>query len=335
MAVSKRFETTNSNTSGPVTIRHDDVNAKALSTYSSWFLDTGSWAIDRGIPGPERASRLQLTDLKAFPRTVRDWLREWIRENHCPLIHRQLYADVGMPSCLMDAFAALAMWQAKTDENEDLVMRYIEEKASQLINGRTSLCGSTVDSTASLRTVDHLARVQALFIYQHIRLFDGDVRQRPLAEACIPLTSQWTSSLWESASMDAFLQTSIDCSSGLFSQDLAEGLGGPPSMRPWRDWLLAESVRRIWLVVNYTQAVYIALRDGQSECSGGIAFTAREGLWDSQSAEAWTPLVNEKDPLFMLSSCTDHILPTVFARDVDPFGLSILTIMGDRQNLKV
>lgn len=335
MAVSKRVETSSSTNSGPVIAHDDDPDTKALSTYSSWFLDTGSWAIDRGIPGPERASRIQLTDLKAFPRTVRDWLREWIRENHCPLIHRQLYADVGMPNCLMDAFSALLMWQAKTDQNEDLVMRYIEEKANQLINGQAALSESAVESVTSLRTINHLARVQALFIYQHIRLFDGDVRQRPLAEACMPLMSQWTSSMWESASMDAFLQTSIDCSSGLFSQDLADDLGGPPSMRIWRDWLLAESVRRIWLVVNYTQAVYIALRDGQSECSGGIAFTAREGLWDSQSAEIWTPLVNEKDPLFMLSSRTDHILPRVFAKDVDPFGLSILTIMGDRQNLKV
>lgn len=67
-----------------------------------------------------------------------------------------------------------------------------------------------------------------------------------------------------------------------------------------RAWLIAESVRRVWLTATYTQFVYMVLKLGagtncpSSEspgCPGGMTFTARAGLWDAPSGYPWFELV--------------------------------------------
>ncbi|KAJ6784515.1 hypothetical protein PWT90_09051 [Aphanocladium album] len=128
---------------------------------------------------------------------------------------------------------------------------------------------------------ENLARVQALFVFQFIRLFGSDIRHRSRAEASIATLLRMNSKIWESAHTEAYLETSLGCD-GLFSQSLS--FGGSfhsttdPISQQWRNWLLAESVRRTCLMVNYTMAIYLTLRDGHGSCSGGVAFTAREGL---------------------------------------------------------
>ena len=58
----------------------------------------------------------------------------------------------------------------------------------------------------------------------------------------------------------------------------------------WRAWLIAESVRRVYITAIYMQCVYTTLKRGasaQSTCPGGMNFTARAGLWDAPSAYSW------------------------------------------------
>jgi hypothetical protein len=174
--------------------------------------------------------------------------------------------------------------------------------------------------------VEQLARVQALFIYQFIRLFDGDIRQRAQAEALIPTLKGWNNRLWESADLNACLETSFDFA-GLFSQCSGAKSFDDPSGQQWRDWLLAESVRRIWLIGNYVQGIYLMMRDRQVGCSGGVSFTVRRGLWDAQSAATWMRLVRSKDPLFVPCHETDLMIPFVEAPEVDAFCLNIMGIL--------
>ena len=302
------------------------VNNDIQATTSSWFLRTETWAIDHSYPDPHDSPSIRLSDLKRFIQTVRRWLLHWIRENHCPFMHGQLYTDLGLPLCLLDAYAAVIVYQSKNEKNEEVIMSIIEEKANKLLNQQLSLADSDVEGMPPLRTAEHLARVQALFIYQFIRLFDGDIQQRAQAERHIPTLIEWNSKLWESANLDACLQTSFGFG-GLFSQNLSNGRHYEPSGRPWRDWLVAESIRRIWLIGNYVQCVYLAMRDGQAACVGGIAFTARRGLWEAPSAATWTQLVRSKDPLFVPCLQTHRIIRSVSAPEIDVFCLSIISIM--------
>jgi hypothetical protein len=86
-------------------------------------------------------------------------------------------------------------------------------------------------------------------------------------------------------------------------------------------------VRRIWLIGNYVQGVYLMMRDRQTGCSGGISFTAHRGPWDAQSAATWMRLVRSKDPLFVRCHQTDLIIPIIEASEVDVFCLSVMGIM--------
>lgn len=303
------------------------VNNDTQVANSSWFLETDTWTIYYLDSAPlNENSNVRVSDLKQFIQTVRKWLSQWVRDTHCPFLHRQLYSESGLPPCLQDAFAAVALYESKNDKNEEVIMRIIEEKANKLLNEPSFVTDSGVGAPSSLRTAEQLPRIQALFIYQFIRLFDRDIRQRAQAEALIPTLKGWNNKLWESANVDACLQTSFGLG-GLFSQGLGAKSLDDPSGQQWHDWLLAESVRRIWLVGNYVQCVYLLMRDHQTSCSGGVSFTARRGLWDVQSAATWMRLVRSKDPLFVRCHETDLMIPFVEAPEVDVLCLSIMGIM--------
>ena len=294
---------------------------------SSWFLQTDTWTIYYlDSARYNENSNVRVSDFKQFIQTVRKWLSQWVRDTHCPFLHRQLYSESGLPPCLQNAFAAVTLYGSKNDKNEEVLMRIIEEKANKLLNELSFVTDSGGEAPPSLRTAEQLARVQALFIYQFIRLFDGDIRQRAQAEALIPTLKGWNDKLWESANMDACLETSLGFC-GLFSQGLGAKSVDDPSGQQWHDWLLAESVRRIWLIGNYVQCVYLMMRDRQTGCSGGVSFTARRGLWDAQSAATWMRLVRSKDPLFVRCHETDAMISSIEAPEVDVLCLSIMGIM--------
>ena len=311
----------------PILNSSSPVNNDTQVANSSWFLQTDTWTIynlDSALHNEN--PNVHVSDFKQFIQAIRKWLSQWVRDAHCPFLHKQLYSESGLPPCLQDAFAAVASYESKNDKNEEVIMRIIEEKANKLLNEPSSVTDSGVGAPSSLRTAEQLARVQALFIYQFIRLFDGDIRQRAQAEALIPTLNGWNNKLWESANVDACLQTSFGFS-GLFSQGLGAKRLDDPSGQQWHDWLLAESVRRIWLIGSYVQCVYLTMRDCQTGCSGGVSFTARRGLWDAQSATTWMRLVRSKDPLFVRCHETDLMIPFVEAPEVDMLCLSIMGIM--------
>lgn len=314
---------------------------------SSWFLQADSWTVVHPeVVCTDEDCTARMSDLKEFIATVRSWLSQWARDAHCPLLHRQLYAETGLPQCLEEAFAAITMYEAKTEANEDVVMRIIERSANKLLHeaimasSDSSIQGAGASGPPpGLQTAEHLARVQALFIYQFLRLFGSDIRQRARAEAAAPTMMRMNSMMWDSAHTDAYLETSLGFV-GLFSQGLrlgggvggggGVGVGGgasDPWGQQWRDWLLAESVRRIWLMVNYTHAVYTTMRDGQGSCSGGVTFTARKGLWAAQSAWSWRQIVQKHDPLFVNCTATEQIMSSVPVNEVDSFCQSVVGIM--------
>lgn len=300
---------------------------------SSWFLGTDTWTVHYvDADHHNEASGACMTDFKCFTRTIRKWLHQWVRESHCPLIHKQLYVGSQLPPHMLDAFAAVALYDSKTDENEEVIMKIIEEKADRLLNLTMSYFGPD----PSIRITEQLSHVQALFIYQALRLFDSNIRQRAQAEMQMPTLEKWNAKLWESANLDAWLQTASGFG-GFFSLGMpgADATSGDHPGTEWRDWLLAESARRIWAIGNYMQSVYRMMRDNQPGCPGGVSLTARRGLWDAPSAAAWTRLVKNKDPLFMLCHKMDQLIPSVEASEIDELCLSVMTIIYGAPRLEI
>ncbi|KAM7194456.1 hypothetical protein V8F20_007982 [Naviculisporaceae sp. PSN 640] len=187
-----------------------------------------------------------------------------------------------------------------------------------------------------LDTQAHLARTLALLTYQVIGLLDTDIRARSNAEDYMETLNSWATQMLESARLDS-LTADIEAGTPAASLDnttpetadpaqsfdqTAQNpcLGANPFVLPpkpsstspsrtaqhhhitslHRAWLIAESVRRIWLTAMYTQSVYTALKAGAgthcpssetSGCPGGMTFTARAGLWDAPSGYRWFELV--------------------------------------------
>lgn len=299
-------------------------------TTSSWFLHADSWTIMHAeAVGREENCSSRMSDIKEFIATIRNWLSQWARDAHCPLLHRHLYSETGLPQCLEDAFAAVAMYESKTDANEYVVMGIIEKNTKKLLDKVLASSNPAMEGSADVQTTELLARVQALFIYQFLGLFGSDIRQRARAEATIPTMMRINSMMWDSTNADAYLETSLGLV-GFFSQSLRLGGGGGASdacSQQWRDWLLAESVRRIWLMVNYTHAVYTMMRDGLGSCPGGVAFTAREGLWDAQSPWPWRRIVRKHDPLFVQCHAASQIMSSVPIKETDSFCQSLVGLM--------
>ena len=117
---------------------------------------------------PPLRSSLSRAETEAALKRFKTWPEKWVKEGKAPFIHPRVYTT-GMPKSLQDAYAACAIYSTKTDQNAFVAWTVIESKANELLLS---------PNQASWSSLDLLAAVQALLIFQFIRLFDGDIRQR-------------------------------------------------------------------------------------------------------------------------------------------------------------
>ncbi|KAF1958772.1 hypothetical protein CC80DRAFT_407846 [Byssothecium circinans] len=105
---------------------------------------------------------------------------------HNAFIHSQLYPDAQQPSAYQDACALSALYMAKTKRNIPVLTKTIEAKVTALI------------ATGHTWTLEeHLAAVQALIIYQSIRLFDPTLCLQEAAAPHNELLALWAAHLWK------------------------------------------------------------------------------------------------------------------------------------------
>ncbi|EEU33758.1 uncharacterized protein NECHADRAFT_56119 [Fusarium vanettenii 77-13-4] len=304
----------------------------ATVTHRLWFLELETWAIRntgtstcRFNPGPIRVS----LGHKSWTSSLEDWLRQWVEEGCNPFIHKQLYLDTGLPQCLQEAWTTLTAYFAKTTLNEHIVMKIIEDRADRLLQTQIYHDDSLM-AVPGLGTIEHLARVQALFIYEYLRLYDGSIRQRALAESSIQTLLTWCAQLWQSATLDADREMQLFRSP---EPNRLDATGELATFPHWRAWVLSESVRRTWLVCHSTLAAYFRERDGWNECTGEIKFTASQGLWDATSSGSWAELACGREPLFVRSLHVDELLTTAVPTEVDSFSTAFMSLLMGREKL--
>lgn len=288
----------------------------------AWFLTPETWSIDH-LPSREQGP-FDSVALKRFIAAIQSWLSQWITQGGNPFIHPRLYR-VRFPRCMQDAYTSLLCYLSKTQANEDTAMRIISDRASQLVADQEA-------PERHLDTFEHVARVQALLIYQTIRLFDGDIRHRHEAEQLSATLALWNRQMLDSAAHTARTGALLVC--GISSD--GGGADGRQSLAPvvdreeeealWHAWILAESVRRTWLVASGVEAVYTTLQRGQAPCPGGLMFTTRRGVWAARSAFAWAGLCAEVDVWFMPRAQTQRLFVEARPDEVDEFGQAMLEI---------
>ncbi|KAM5349881.1 hypothetical protein ACJ41O_006386 [Fusarium nematophilum] len=299
---------------------------------TSFFLRSDSWAIRHlSINCPGFSSSVCLN----YVRGLHCWFTDWVTSCHSPFIHRQLYADTGLPQPMRDAFMSITAHNTRTPENEDVVDEMLECNVSALLKSYPEACLGGVepkgDAASNLDTRQHLARTQALYIHLVLALFSTSIRARANAERHVQTLLSWTRQLWDAALFDKDLCQSpeicdIDAIAG--SAAAVDALfDGDPLPRLWRSWVLSESIRRMWLLATSTIGLYLTMRQQWVECQGGINFTTHKGLWAAESASSWAKACKSTDPLFVCSLDGESLFRTVNAAEVDEMARNLFTIM--------
>ncbi|KAK2609388.1 hypothetical protein N8I77_002885 [Diaporthe amygdali] len=314
--------------------------AKQLSI--DWFMSPESWMIENDLPHyretPMPPSPYSRVALKTFLTQGQGWLSDWISTGGNPFIHKQLYS-FRLPRIVQDSYTSVALYMLRTEENEDMVHRTIEERSKQLLKDEENH-----KTSSSLDPFGHLSRVQALLTYQIICLLDGNIHLRALAEERVPVMMAWLKQMLESVAFAS--QLTPAGTTGALTAARGLGLGvvdimsaATPGATPpaatcptsqeeimWHTWIFSESVRRTWVFAQGIHIVYTVVLQGWAICPGALSFTAVAGVWDAPSSHAWNKMCRERNVSMNTPHEIESFLDNARPEDVDDFTKSLLEV---------
>jgi hypothetical protein len=204
-------------------------------------------------------------------------------------LHKDLYAN-NEPDAIQDCVAISALYMSKTSRNHRILANTISSKISNFI---------AASKTWSLS--QHLAAVQALIIYQVIRLFDPDLNLQQSAEPQLHLLEYWTNQLWK--------RTFIS----------------PPSFpSAYASWVFHESLRRTIMMSIFVRCGYSCLtRDGlasQVPILARLPLTKDLGAWECPRQEWDMKAVGWEEGLVSYGDMAGMWSPERRVEELDGFG---------------
>ncbi|KFX93008.1 hypothetical protein O988_07042 [Pseudogymnoascus sp. VKM F-3808] len=233
------------------------------------------------FPFPERTT-IKKEQLDFCILQFKDIILQIVHQNRAPFIHHDSY-QLAPPVAYQDLLGICAMYCQKTPQNQTIIFSMLDSRISSLI-------GSSKSSTWS--TADYLVGVQVMIIYQIIRLFDGDIRQRAKAEGQLRILEIWTSQLQATSNYDE-----------------------SDTESPYQRWIFIESVRRSITMSIMVQAIYSILKDGyctsipRMTCLpvsvNGELWAASEDVWWQTTLGLGGELVTYQDFLLQWSGGKD------------------------------
>ncbi|KAK5054573.1 hypothetical protein LTR84_001464 [Exophiala bonariae] len=293
-------------------------------SFSSWLKASDSHDFDSlqqlGI------TTLRFIDVKCHVVTIRRWLHQWVDTGSNPFIHKLLYMAY-FPRCIQDAYLALSCYLRKATSNERLVTQIIEDRATQLIQDHAVVSGKAREGQVGTVPVSsasfaHIARVQALLVYQFIGLYDGDIRMRHLAEGRIPVLYSWAQQMFEHYSRTTYAGSTLDSQ---IIRDLASFHSVESAIRnsddfAWYEWITAETIRRTAIIACGMQTLYIVLQQGGTiPCQKDIMYTPNKGLWEAESSMDWEKLCSETNATLVQTADVKQVLTTLGPASLDDF----------------
>lgn len=280
-------------------------------------------------------------DVKCHTTTIKRWLQQWVDTGTNPFIHKWLYA-AHFPRCIQDAYLALSCYLRKTTTNERVVAQIFEDRATQLLQDYAVASDETREGqTGAVPVVsdslEHIARVQALLLYQFIGLYDGDIRMRHLAESHIPVLYSWVQQMFEHYSKTTYAGSTLDSQTirDLASFDSVESFVRNSDHFAWYEWITAETIRRTTIIACGVQTLYIVLQQGGTiPCQKNILYTPNKGLWEAESSMDWEKLCSETDATLVQTADSNQVLTTLGPAGVDDFAMLILQIQTGMTGMK-
>jgi hypothetical protein len=201
---------------------------------------------------------------------------------------------------------------SKNEANAAVIMALFDARIIDLI--------STPEPTT---TIELLARVQALILYQVMRLFDGDIRSQATAGALF--TSLESSVLTLLSHLNLPLPSDSIEPMPLFI-DAVHGF--------WGSWVLQESARRTVLLAFFFMQIYKVLQGTPGlVCDGKLgiqhSWYLSSHLWSAQSAFDFAVAWAEKPHYVVGNLDFSWVLTSAQPEDLDIFGKMLLvTLLG-------
>ncbi|KAF4448438.1 hypothetical protein F53441_8161 [Fusarium austroafricanum] len=212
-----------------------------------------------------------------------------------------------LPKPLGDVLGLCALYGTKSEANQQLVYRTIQQHADQLV-----AMAQMADSDINL-----LASVQALILLQIIRLLDGDIRQRANAENLQP-----------------FLVSSV----GRLEQRM-QGADDPAQSTAallkthksdaWETWILAESIRRTVIMGHSLHGLYFFLKNGWDDSHHEferLSFFGQGTLWCAQSRFEWESAVVKHHPSPIRFATLDSDMATIQPEEIEELGVIMMAM---------
>jgi hypothetical protein len=192
---------------------------------------------------PATLSKQQISYITA---QFKAYIKSFVSDGQTPFIHR--FYQSSMPSAYQAALSICSLYLQKTSQNQDMIFRMLDGEIAALLQ-ESNPCS----------VEGNLLAVQALILYQIIRLFDGDVRQRANAERHLELLDLWSLRLQQN-----YFQA-FSCPKGAYGH-----------------WILIENIRRTTMG---------AMKDGYCELVPLLATlyvsTQSNRLWKTLEEEEW------------------------------------------------
>lgn len=293
---------------------------------SDWFLAPETWKISYRMAISADVPSGKMSTMRNYIALLQSWFERWVHTGSNPFIHHHLYS-AKFPACVQIAYATLASYIHRTPANTETVLQIVEDRSNHLLQEN----GAALDVVGAEQWADEesedqgsdlfgqLARLHALMVYQIIGLFDGDIRSRFVAEGHMAVQDSWARKLFQSAA-DTF---SNNCT---VTTQVARFLprAYTSSQKQWYLWILAESIRRTWLVAVSLSPIFTALQQGWSVCPGVIMYTNRSGLWNAESATGWEKKCSEENAAFLHRFECETFFDDAQPADIDEFGTAML-----------
>jgi hypothetical protein len=144
-------------------------------------------------------------------------------------------------------------------------------------------------------------------MYQIIRLFDGDIRQRSDAQQSEDTLVDWTDRL--------LLRTGANISSASVA---------PTS---WESWVFEEVVGRTIIVSRMVQSMFMIVKQGfctMVEAVTEMSFTGQKALWEAPTAMHWLQACKQKRRFYLDKMGFGELMEKGTLDEVDELGLLML-----------
>ena len=157
-------------------------------------------------------------------------LPSFVLANRTLFLH-PLSNEGSIPPIYQDALSICSLYLHRTSDNQKVVFQMLDDKVDSLVSN---------SSRFSYRPENNLIELQVLLLYQIIRIFDGDARQRANAERQFDLLDAWTMRLHRS---------------------YFEAEQSRPSYSSSRHWILLESIRRTVMMSIFLRDMHGAMKN--------------------------------------------------------------------------